>query len=380
VEATHHHLELTAIDGANPLGFLAAIGVLAELSKLDSRVRLGWRSASRWIPLLQCPESFSERFVTDVLTEKLRGSLVDDEAERRRQAAQDSFDRAKTALKDAEKELKERKLRGAERRAARTSAIEPFEQARNAARTQLLTALKQAVASPELALGQRPDCTIAEFREHAVSMRVNAHFADRKSIDLLASFGAEIAVTDDRRIAPTPFCFITGSGHQWFLDTARQLMAAVSQAKVREAIFELWAYCDEQLTMRWDPVDDRRYALMDRDPTASDNKSATVWMANLLAYRALTFFPCVSGRYGPLATGWTGNRGPSCFTWPLWNQPLGYDTIRSLLQHPAFGQNDLSEYRRELRLRGVRAIFRSYRIQVGNPPLHKINFTPSRGI
>jgi hypothetical protein len=27
--------------------------------------------------------------------------------------------------------------------------------------------------------------------------------------------------------------------------------------------------------MRWDPTEDRRYALLDRDPTAGDNKSRT---------------------------------------------------------------------------------------------------------
>lgn len=371
-------IELIAINGANPLGFLAALGVLAELSQVDPRVQLRWRAGSCWIPLLQCPESFSASFVTKTLMERLRGSPVDAESEKRRESAQKSFDRAKTALKDAEKNLKERKLRSAERRAARTAEIEPLEQARDAARKQLLVALKEAVASPELALGQRPDCTIAEFRERAASIRTNARFADRTSVDLLASFGAEIDGAEDERIAPTPFCFITGSGHQWFLDTVRQLMAVVSETKMREALFEPWTYSDEKLTMRWDPADDRRYALMDRDPTASDNKSATVWMANLLAYRALTFFPCVSGPHRLLAAGWA--QGLDCFTWPMWGQPLSHHTIRSLLQHRAFGEEQPAAYRRELRSRGVAAIFRSYRLQVGNPPLHKINFTPACGI
>src|SRR5258706_15289188 len=99
--------------------------------------------------------------------------------------------------------------------------------------------------------------------------------------------------------------------------------------------------------MVWAPIDTRRYALMDRDPTASDNKSTTVWMANLLAYRALSLFPCAPGNRGLLAAGWTENRELGCFTWPLWEPRLRADTIRSLLGHQAFRETDISEYRQE---------------------------------
>ena len=61
--------------------------------------------------------------------------------------------------------------------------------------------------------------------------------------------------------------------------------------RVHAALFEPWTYRDDRYSMRWDPLEDRRYALMDRDPTASDNKSRTVWMANLFAYRSLVLFP-----------------------------------------------------------------------------------------
>jgi hypothetical protein len=377
-------ITLRALDGANPLGFLAALGVLSELSGTGSEsppVALGWRAGARWIPFLQFRNSLTEDFVTEAITKKLRGTPVAAEAEQKREAAQNALDEAKIAVKNAEGKLKARKLRGQDRQAARKKEVEPFEHIRDQARKALLAALKEAVASPELALGQRPDCTIEEFRERAAFSRSNAQLSERISVDLLASFGAETASATDERIEPTPFCFITGSGHQWFLDTARQLMRNVSKDKVREALFESWAYRDEKLSMRWDPFDDRRYALMDRDPTASDNKSRTVWMANLLAYRALVLFPSACGPYGrPLTSCWARDRRAHFFTWPLWEMPLTSDSVRSLLQHSAFSESDLSYYRRELRERGVKAVFRNSRIQVGNPPLHKINFTPTTGL
>jgi hypothetical protein len=377
MSASVHRLDLPALDGANPLGFLAALGTLAALSETDPTVRLGWQAHARWMPFLQGQQPLNENSIVATLVEKLAGKPVDTAAEKKRAEAQKGFDAARKSAKDAQANLKKRKLRGAEREAAWATEIKPLKQAERGARDGLLAALKQAVPSPELALGQRPDCTVAEYREHASSMRTEATPARRTSADLLAAFGVEPYNVGDERISPTPFCFITGSGHQWFLDTARQLMAAVSETKVREALFEPWAYRDEKLTMRWDPLDDRRYALLDRDPTASDNKSSTVWMANLLAYRALALFPCAPIARGLVTAGWSGDRVQDCFTWPLWNLPLGVHTVRSLLRHPAFAETNLAAFRPELRARGVVAVFQARRLQVGNPPLHKINFSPA---
>jgi hypothetical protein len=138
---------------------------------------------------------------------------------------------------------------------------------------------------------------------------------------------------------------------------------------------------DEKLTMRWDPIDDRRYALMDRDPTASDNKSTTVWMANLLAYFALALFPCAPASRGMATACWTTGRNSSAFQWPIWEHPLEKETARSLLTHCAFASPDFegerTVLRTELRARGVSTVFSARRIQVGNPPLHKINFSPA---
>jgi hypothetical protein len=66
------------------------------------------------------------------------------------------------------------------------------------------------------------------------------------------------------------------------------------------------------------------------------------------------------------------------FTWPIWQEPLSPEVIRSVLQLDELQQEKLNHV--QLRERGVVAVFRSRRIQVGNPPLHKINFTPAQGL
>ena len=123
-------------------------------------------------------------------------------------------------------------------------------------------------------------------------------------------------------------------------------------------------------------IEDRRYALMDRDPTASDNKSRTVWMANLLAYRALALFSSAPGRRGLETTGWSTGR--QSFTWPVWENSINLDTIRSLMLLSDLGTE--APNRSTLRNRRVAAIFRSPRIKVGSGANFKINFGPVRGV
>ena len=236
-----------------------------------------------------------------------------------------------------------------------------------------LEALRGAVPRPELALGQRIDCTDDEYRTSARSLIQEG----REALDFLAAFASDACIEGkERRVIATPFCFVTGSGHQYFLDTVRQLMCKVAIDRVRSVLFEPWTYADEKLSLRWDPMEDRRYALMDRNPTASDNKSRTVWMANLLAYRALEILPSAPGTLGLETTGWSGHKG--LFTWPLWKHPADPDTIRSQMLLSDLGEE--MPDRSILRARGIMTIFRSRRIKVGSGANFKINFDPARGV
>ena len=284
-------LELPALDGANPLGLLAALGTLVTLQKSGhSHVRLGWQRGVHWRPVLHGLSTFDPHETADAVSAALHGTNIAEQDEKGRESAQRSFDAAKKAVKDKEAEIKKRKLKGAARKLAYAEEVQPLVQVSNQKRSAWLAALKQSVPSEELALGRHIDCTPGEYREHALSLIQTASHEHRQATDFLAAFGSDAVVERNGRIRSTPFCFITGSGHQYFLDTVRQLIEQVSTEGVYRALFLPWEYRDEKLSMRWDPVEDRRYALMDRDPTASDNKSRTVWMANLLAYRGLALF------------------------------------------------------------------------------------------
>ena len=373
-------VELSGLDGANPLGFLAALGTLVTLHGAGEKdARLWWRRGATWIPAIDGVATADPEGLSELVARELQGCEVAPKAEHKRMEAERRFKNAKRAVNQKQTDIRKRGLRRPERQAAIEAEVVPLQCEYGRAREAWLQALSAVVHRAELALGQRIDCTPDEYRQHAEALLAQSALANRDPVDLLAAFGGDACLNQRTgTIEPTPFQFITGSGHQFFLETVRQLMDRVSVERVHATLFEAWTYPDEGLSMRWDPIEDRRYALMDRDPTASDNKPRTMWMANLLGYRALALFPCAPCNGRLRVTGWTDLDGEAVFTWPLWEFAAPPDTIRSLLalreltsRHPD---------RAVLRARGVVASFRARRIKVGTGTNYKLNFSPARAV
>ena len=372
-------LDLPGLDGANPLGFLAALGTLVTVRRAgEADARLRWRRGFTWVPLLEHISTCDPDVLSATVADALRGRTVSDEDERNRVKMQRAFDAAKKAVEDKKKEIRTRGLRGKDRTEAIEAEVRPLEPDRDQKRRQWLDALKKAVSRPELAVGKHIDCTDVEYRDHANTFLEGSDQADREALDLLAAFGSDACLEKSGRIAATPFCFIKGSGQQYFLDTVRQLMELATLERVRQTLFESWGYRDEKLSMRWDPIEARRYALMDRDPSASGNESRTMWMANLLAYRALALFPSAPRRGRLATTAWDHADEHPTFTWPIWEHPAQPDTIRSILQLSELGT--ARPDRSILRARGVVAALRASRIKVGTGSNYKINFSRARGV
>jgi hypothetical protein len=369
--------ELVGLDGANPLGFLAAVGTLVSLQYSGRATpKLSFKRVDRWVPVLDGVHAEDERGFADIVAESLRGRAVSSDAESRRATAQKAMEEAKKAIQKKLEEIRARRLRGTERQIAIEQEIRPLEREYQAKRGEWLQSLRESVPRPELALGRLiENCTGEEYRDH-VDANLAAGRPARDTLEMLAAFGSDACLRGSGGLEPTPFSFIHGDGHQYFLDTARQLIANVSADGVQRVLFRAWDYRDEGLSMRWDPVEDRRYALMDRDPTASGNKPRGMWMANLLAYRALALFSSAPSSRGLRTAGWDARR--AVFTWPLWEAPVGLDAVRSLVQLRELGEQRPDAH--ALRARGVSAAFRSNRIEVGSGSNRKWNFSPARRI
>ncbi len=200
---------------------------------------------------------------------------------------------------------------------------------------------------------------------------------DRRAPDFAAAFGSDVLDNKDKgRIEYTDLCFITGSGHQDFLGTAKGLAASSGPEHLREALFGPWKHADKGLSMRWDPDDAKEYALRWRDPSIGGVSS--VWGANRLAFEALPLFTTVPTETGLRTTGFRRQNRAHEFTWPIWTEWASVDTVRSLLSLRELGED--TPDRQQLMGRGVEAIFRVQRVRIGQGANFKVSFRPARAV
>ncbi len=368
-------LRLVGLNGSNPASFLASLGVLATICRTqeNARARLSWQESNGvWNPTIHSIYPSITELSTQLATILRCPFAPDPAAETLRETRQKLLDQKRTELKRAIDELKRKKLRGKERDAERTASIGPLEIEVTTLRTEWLQALKACVPSSELAIGKHLNAEQSELRD---AMRLAAEEADsssRVTADMLTAFGSDqCLLPKSDRMEPNPLCFVTGSGHQYFLDTARQLTEQVTARRIETALTLDRPPADEKLSMRWDPNEDRRYALMWSDPTASDNKSLTNWAINLLGYHGLQVLPSAPTAKGLQSAGWNRSEDMT-FSWPMWTSQLRLDNVRTIMLQGVKGLKVLAPE--------VSTVFQSIRLQVGNPPLHKINFSPAQRI
>lgn len=299
------------IDGANPLGFLATIGCFALLSSKQDRARLAWRaSGGRWKPVISGLELHQES------TENRESALVCD---------------LYSAL-------------------AATSQ-EPFE-------------IDSKLPFPAIVLADRLRDVLARTTS-----------GNRHTADILAAYGSE-AITDDKgAFEATAFCMVrsgdsAGNGLPAY---ALELRKSCGEQELLHALFKRWGYIDQGPSLRWDPVEDRRYALTWIDPKKDSKNKPVMIGANVLALEALGLFPSVPDGARLRTTGFaTLSRSRTVFTWPLWEPWLSYDELRSIVGLAEL--HKLTPDRGVLRRRGIVEVFRSERIA---PNQYYRNFTPA---
>lgn len=299
-------IELSALDGANPLAFLATLGVVRLLHGVGNPARLRWVRRDVWRPEL---------------------SGLDDP-------------KALTAI--------------------------------------VLTLSKSELPVAAFApLGKNitvaPDC----FESLVEPAYQRAKEGDRSVADFAASFGSEVMEDDKGRIEYTRLCFITGSGHQHFIGTMAALTEVVTEEHIEDALFGKWGKM-KGLSMRWDPSDAAEYAFRWGDPSADG--ASSVWGANLLAVHALPLFPAHPRTRGLVSTGFREVMPYPEFTWPIWTDAIGLDTVRSLLTLKELHDWENRIDHGSLEARGVAQVYRSPRVRIGQGANFKVSFRPARAV
>ena len=217
-------------------------------------------------------------------------------------------------------------------------------------------------STPEFDFAQDLNITPSMFRELVRQAQCQAKAQNRRFADFMAAYGCESLKTEDKKgIQDTALRTMSGQGHQHFLGTMKKLTEETRAEHLHQALFGRWKYPDEKLGMRWDPQEDRRYALRWGKPSGSPTK--TMRGANRLAIEALSLLPSVPSQGRLRTTGFfMEEKNSPFFTWPIWEDALRADVVRSLLA--------LSELQRptpnrdHLRGTGIVEVYRSQRISV----------------
>jgi hypothetical protein len=197
------------------------------------------------------------------------------------------------------------------------------------------------------------DCVLKPSAEKVRNERTRRAWAD-----FSAGLGSDAAGTN-KDLDYTALCVVTGDSRQDFLRFMRDLSNDVTREHLKSTLFEHWKYAQRGKSFRWDPQEDRRYALRASDPSKGPDKEIpSMWGANRLAFEALACFPCFP-REGRVRT--TAFDDERTIHWPLWMPPLNVQTVKSLLAHPAVMVYD----RRALGALGVFAVASARRISVG---------------
>ena len=227
-----------------------------------------------------------------------------------------------------------------------------------------------------LSIGNSLNITGEEFRRHSLRLTSGDSFSpsDRDAADFMTSFGCS-SMVDGRSgiILDTAFRTMSGAGYQHFLKTMRDLSDKTDIEQMRNSLFQTWSRSDAKNSLRWDPIDDRRYALRWKNP--SNESTHTEWGANRLAFEALPLFPTMPGDARVNTTGFSGRGARNTrWTWPIWDNAINLDTVRSLLAVRQL-QDEPPDHE-HLGAMGIVEVFRSYRITTGKYR----NFTPAMSV
>ncbi len=298
-------LLLEGLDGTNPLGFMAALGVLRILSVSKDGVKLAWTlSSGTWRP-----ELFGVRVPLPDLGAELHATIR-------------NLDKSVWSI---DKEL-------------------PFAAAR--------------------------------LREEAIKAATTCDRTNRLTVDTLSALGVDCFKDGKDKFRDTALRLIRSgdNNHNGLLSYAVRTIEVCTATQLQNAITAEWLYKDEKLSFRWDPVENRGYALQWGDP--SDDGALTERGANCLALFAMPLFPTIPTKGQSETTGF-GLKEPkqSSLTWPIWTHAVNLDTVKSmlgmsLLQRPLPPQSELA-------CRGVIASYRCDRIMTST---YYANVTPARRV
>lgn len=237
----------------------------------------------------------------------------------------------------------------------------------------------QAASIAPFEIDNKLPFSVELFESSLKQAQRSASVADRRMADFLAAFGSEVnpekEVFQDSRFRMVRSGDSAGQGLPAYI---RAIRTATDRTALKRTLFMPWDYQDKGFSLRWDPIDDQRYALRWRDPSKSNLKDGpgTMMGANSLAAEALQWYPTMPQGGRITTTGFhRSSTNQVWFTWPIWDRPITLDTVRSLVALKELHSTEPP--RAELSKRGIIEVYRSQRIQQNQ---YYSNFTPGQPV
>lgn len=176
-----------------------------------------------------------------------------------------------------------------------------------------------------------PKGAIRDLKPRPSGARELLEFAatkDSRSAAQAAAWFSELVKDNNGNTKPTAFHFT--AGQQAFLEMVEALRVGLGAEHLREALDGPWLNTSPLPSLSWDASVARMYALRAGNP--AKERRGSVPGANWLAVVGLTFFPVVVHGRRLVTTGMRGGWKDSSFAWPVWSPPAEVTTIASLLR------------------------------------------------
>ncbi len=317
-------LLLTGLKGTEPIGFLAALGLLRVLGDRCSfgAVKLSWSCGSVWSALLHTEKACDE--------ERLIGDLL---AHMRSRATFPVF-----------------------------AGVKPDGQPLD----------DEVWNDVKVPLGQ--------FATMLAAVRSAATRSDREVADFYSALGSELIPLGNKALVKPSALHMT-SGNQAFLASIRELARSLDpdapphpksacppSDAFRDAVFANstdggtgWRAADEFSSMGLDPAREAVYAVTATAPTTTGPRStrAAVW----LAIEAIPLFPVVPLSRALHTRGFNRHDRITTFRWPIWNGALTIDAVRTAIGLPEVVEQEVATER--LDQLAIRAIMEAERVTIG---------------
>jgi hypothetical protein len=211
------------------------------------------------------------------------------------------------------------------------------------------------------------------YRDWLVATRRLSTLDQREAADFLSALGSEL-ITARSSGELKPCAFHMTSARQQFLEACRKLASSLdpsvpqprrvkpADSAFREALFGPWEYSDEFSSLGFDPNTEAIYALVATAP--GDEKPISTRAAVWLAIEALpSFLALPMGRQLRTRGFHVIDHKISPFRWAVWDGSISLGAVRTVLGMRALNQPDRISSERLRRL-GVRAVMEAVRATV----------------